>query len=63
MARLLPRSLAARWAGGVRWASGGLTTHYKKRDRASDARWDHVEMERFADETDLLIVGGGPAGL
>lgn len=22
-----------------------------------------VNMERFADETDLLIIGGGPAGL
>ena len=42
---------------------GVLTTHYKKRDRATDERWADVDMERFADETDLLIVGGGPAGL
>ena len=25
--------------------------------------WQDVDMERFADETDVLIVGGGPAGL
>ena len=43
--------------------AGVLTTHYKKRDRATDSRWADVDMERFADETDLLIVGGGPAGL
>lgn len=39
------------------------TTHYKKIDRATDERWAEADMERFADETDLLIVGGGPAGL
>ena len=44
--------------------AGVLTTHYKKVDRATDPRWEDVDMERFADEpTDLLIVGGGPAGL
>jgi electron-transferring-flavoprotein dehydrogenase len=43
---------------------GVLTTHYKKRDRSEDPRWEGIDMERFADEpTDLLIVGGGPAGL
>lgn len=40
-----------------------LTTHYTKIDRSSDKRWDHVDMERVVDETDVLIVGGGPAGL
>jgi electron-transferring-flavoprotein dehydrogenase len=40
-----------------------LTTHYKKVDRATDPRWAETDMERFADQTDLLIVGGGPAGL
>lgn len=45
-------------------APGVLTTHYKKVDRSADERWADVDMERFADEpTDLLIVGGGPAGL
>ena len=44
--------------------AGVLTTHYKKIDRANDERWADVDMSRFADEpTDLLIVGGGPAGL
>ena len=40
-----------------------VTTHYKKLDRNLDERWAEVDMERFADETDVLIVGGGPAGL
>ena len=41
-----------------------VRTHYKKCDRATDPRWADIDMERFADEpTDLLIVGGGPAGL
>lgn len=39
------------------------TTHYKVRDRAQDPRWKEIDMERVADETDVLIVGGGPAGL
>eukprot|EP00310_Coccolithus_braarudii_P016433 CAMPEP_0183342746 /NCGR_PEP_ID=MMETSP0164_2-20130417/8804_1 /TAXON_ID=221442 /ORGANISM="Coccolithus pelagicus ssp braarudi, Strain PLY182g" /LENGTH=615 /DNA_ID=CAMNT_0025513435 /DNA_START=90 /DNA_END=1937 /DNA_ORIENTATION=- len=44
-------------------AAPALTTHYKKVDRTGDERWVEIDMERFADETDLLIVGGGPAGL
>jgi len=40
-----------------------LTTHYTKVDRSADERWDGVDMERAVDETDILIVGGGPAGL
>lgn len=40
-----------------------LTTHYKKLDRSADPRWADAEMERFAEESDVLIVGGGPAGL
>ena len=39
------------------------TTHSKKVPRESDPRWAEVDLERFADETDVLIVGGGPAGL
>ena len=49
----------------TRASARGLATiaHYKKIDRATDERWAEADMERFADETDLLIVGGGPAGL
>lgn len=39
------------------------TTHYKVKDRSQDPRWKEIDMERVADETDILIVGGGPAGL
>ena len=28
-----------------------------------DPRWEGVSMERFADEADVVIVGGGPAGM
>lgn len=40
-----------------------ITTHYTIHPREKDDRWKDVNMERFVDETDLLIVGGGPAGL
>jgi electron-transferring-flavoprotein dehydrogenase len=40
-----------------------ITTHYTIHPREKDERWKDVDMERFADEADLLIVGGGPAGM
>jgi len=40
-----------------------ITTHYSVVDRATDERWAEVDMERYADEVDVCIVGGGPAGL
>lgn len=43
--------------------NGKLTTHYTIIPRENDSRWGDVDMERFADETDVLIVGGGPAGM
>jgi len=58
--------LASRATAPARLLRGaaGITTHYKKCDRSLDPRWEDIDMERFADEpTDLLIVGGGPAGL
>lgn len=39
-----------------------ITTHYTLNPRDKDERWAEVDMERFVDEADLLIVGGGPAG-
>jgi len=39
------------------------TTHYTVKPRESDPRWEDVEMERYADEADVVIVGGGPSGM
>nr|CAG4635984.1 EOG090X0279 [Eubosmina coregoni] len=40
-----------------------LTTHYTIYPRDKDVRWEGVDMERATDEVDVVIVGGGPAGM
>ena len=40
-----------------------MTTHYTIKPRDADPRWEGVSMERYADEADVVIVGGGPAGM
>jgi len=40
-----------------------VTTHYTIKPRDKDPRWEGVSMERYADEADVVIVGGGPAGM
>lgn len=40
-----------------------ITTHYTVVPRENDSRWKDVNMERFQDEADVVIVGGGPGGM
>lgn len=40
-----------------------ITTHYTIVPRENDDRWKDVDMERYGDEADVVIVGAGPAGL
>ncbi|CAK1542716.1 unnamed protein product [Leptosia nina] len=40
-----------------------ITTHYTVHPRDKDSRWTEINMERMAEETDILIIGGGPAGM
>jgi len=70
LARRSGRLLAARRSQSL--ASGSLnlitcrsavTSHYTVKPREKDPRWEGVEMERYADECDVCIVGGGPAGM
>jgi len=44
-------------------ANPAVTSHYTVKPRESDPRWEGVDMERYADEADVVIVGGGPAGM
>jgi len=44
-------------------ARAAVTTHYTIKPRTEDPRWEGVSMERYADEADVVIVGGGPAGM
>ncbi|KAK6493315.1 electron transfer flavoprotein-ubiquinone oxidoreductase [Huso huso] len=52
----------------TRWSSSSSTTpritsHYTVYPREKDPRWEGVDMERFVDEADVVVVGAGPAGL
>lgn len=68
IARTAPRLASGTGFGtriGIRHAT---TTHYSKRPRENDSRWEEItsdsEMwDRYEDEVDVAIVGGGPAGL
>ncbi|KAK0409187.1 hypothetical protein QR680_004392 [Steinernema hermaphroditum] len=44
---------------GGRWT----TTHYTQKPRENDPRWENVGMDRVAEDYDVVVVGGGPAGL
>lgn len=39
------------------------STHYLKCARENDSRWAGIDMKRECENYDVVIVGGGPAGL
>ncbi|XP_074649804.1 electron transfer flavoprotein-ubiquinone oxidoreductase, mitochondrial-like [Tubulanus polymorphus] len=43
--------------------TNAVTTHYTIVPRENDSRWKDIDMERYGDEVDICIIGGGPAGL
>ncbi|XP_018010140.1 electron transfer flavoprotein-ubiquinone oxidoreductase, mitochondrial [Hyalella azteca] len=40
-----------------------ITTHYTRHPREHDPRWAEISMERETYSADVVIVGGGPAGM
>jgi electron-transferring-flavoprotein dehydrogenase len=44
-------------------AAHRITTHYSVHPRDKDERWTQIDMARESDDADVVIVGGGPAGL
>ena len=60
---LQPRNLEIRIFIAVLNHPQVITTHPTIKDRSKDKRWEGIEMERYADEADVVIVGGGPSGM
>ncbi|XP_063705078.1 electron transfer flavoprotein-ubiquinone oxidoreductase, mitochondrial [Culicoides brevitarsis] len=61
--KAIPRIRALNYARCYSSEYPKITSHYTVFPRDKDPRWKDINMEREADETDLLIIGGGPAGL
>ncbi|CAF0734503.1 unnamed protein product [Adineta steineri] len=61
--RITPSFASSRWnstKASSEVAPKKITTHYTIYPRDKDERWKDVNMERYAEEYDVAIVGGGP---
>ncbi|EDV24932.1 uncharacterized protein TRIADDRAFT_56357 [Trichoplax adhaerens] len=63
--RCMSRDWSKLWRGNCSQVEkqSKITTHYSIIPRNTDKRWKEIDMERVADEADVVIVGAGPAGL
>lgn len=60
--KMFPIARISRYFASTAATVPKITTHYTVVPRETDPRWKDVNMERVADQFDVVIVGGGPSG-